>query len=229
MFNFKVKSLATKLILVTGCAITTVLVASNSFLISQTSDRVHSLTMDQANTEARAIANVIAADVGELGSAARSMAGIIGRAHRAKSMDRPASSTSSRPMSSRMLSLSEVGSVSSWAFSTDRPPRSPTGSISAPMQQVHLPLLVEDPERRHPVFDLQERLCGGWYSLAAKSGKGAITQPYLAEGTEVPTTMTSLAYPVMSDGKMIGVAGSISRWQLCRRSCRRCILSKPAV
>lgn len=89
MFNFKVKSLATKLILVTGCAITTVLVASNSFLISQTSDRVHALTMDQANTEARAIANVIAADVGELGSAARSMAGVIGRAHQAKSMDRP--------------------------------------------------------------------------------------------------------------------------------------------
>ena len=58
MFNLKVKSLATKLILVTGCAITTVLVASNSFLISQTSERVHALTMDQANTEARAIANV---------------------------------------------------------------------------------------------------------------------------------------------------------------------------
>jgi len=84
MFNLKVKSLATKLILVTGCAITTVLVASNSFLISQTSERVHALTMDQANTEARAIANVIAADVGELGSAARSMAGVIGRAHQAK-------------------------------------------------------------------------------------------------------------------------------------------------
>ena len=46
MFNLKVKSLATKLILVTGCAITTVLVASNSFLISQTSERVHALTMD---------------------------------------------------------------------------------------------------------------------------------------------------------------------------------------
>src|SRR5690606_38592309 len=46
-----------------------------------------------------------------------------------------------------------------------------------------------------------------WYALAAKSGKGAITEPYLAEGTQVPTTMSSIAFPVFSGGKMIGVTG----------------------
>ncbi len=152
MFNFKVKSLATKLILVTGCAITTVLVASNSFLISQTSDRVHSLTMDQANTEARAIANVIAADVGELGSAARSMAGIIDRAHQAKSMDRPGIVNILKANVEQNAFAFGSWFCGGWAFSTDKAPRSPTGSISAPMQQVHLPPTGRRPRRATSSF-----------------------------------------------------------------------------
>lgn len=88
MFKFQAKSLATKLIAVTGGTIALVLLASNFVLISQTQDRVETLVLEQASGEARAIASDIAGDIGELASAARSMAGILGRAHAEKSLER---------------------------------------------------------------------------------------------------------------------------------------------
>ncbi|OWK26443.1 hypothetical protein AJ87_04455 [Rhizobium yanglingense] len=88
MSIFRMKSLAAKLILITGAAIALVLLVSNFFLIGQTRDRVHALTMDQANLEAKSIANEIAANVGELASAARSMSGVLGRGHEGKTFDR---------------------------------------------------------------------------------------------------------------------------------------------
>ena len=81
MFIFRMKSLAAKLIVITGSAIALVLLISNFFLIGETRDRVETLTMDQANLEAKSIANEVASSVGELAGAARSMAGVIGRGH----------------------------------------------------------------------------------------------------------------------------------------------------
>ena len=208
MFNLQVKSLATKLILVTGCAITTVLVASNSFLISQTSERVHALTMEQANTEARAIANVIAADVGELGSAARSMAGVIGRAHQAKSMDRPGivnilkANVEQNAFAFGSWFCEQLGLFD--GQTTEIANRLDLGTNAT---GAFAPYWSKTQKGDIQFSTFKNDYAAEWYALAAKSGKGAITQPYLAEGTEVPTTMTSLAYPVMSDGKMIGVAG----------------------
>lgn len=208
MFNFKVRSLATKLILVTGCAITAVLVASNSFLISQTSNRVHSLTMDQANTEARAIASVIAADVGELGSAARSMAGVIGRAHEAGSMDRPGivnvlkANVEQNVFAFGSWFCEQIGLFDGQTTEIANRPELGTNETGA-----FAPYWSKTQKGEIQFSTFKNDYTAEWYALVAKTGKGAITQPYLAEGTDVPTTMTSLAYPVMSGGKMIGVAG----------------------
>ena len=54
-------------------------------------------------------------------------------------------------------------------------------------------------------FDIDP--AAAWYALSAQSGKGAITPPYEAEEAEVPTTLTSITSPVVSDGKLIGVTG----------------------
>ena len=43
--------------------------------------------------------------------------------------------------------------------------------------------------------------------MSATSGKGAITPPYLAQEAIVPTTLSSITYPVKSGGKLIGVSG----------------------
>ncbi len=89
MFKFQAKSLATKLIAVTGgidrarpCSPPTYV------LISQTQDRVETLVLDQARTEAKAIASDIASNIAELAGAARSTAGVIGRGHEGGYLDR---------------------------------------------------------------------------------------------------------------------------------------------
>lgn len=88
MFKFRARSLATKLIAVTGGTIALVLLSSNFVLISQTQDRVETLVFDGAKTEARAIASDIAGSVGELAAAARTMSGVLGRGHGGQSTDR---------------------------------------------------------------------------------------------------------------------------------------------
>jgi methyl-accepting chemotaxis protein len=208
MFNIKIRSLSTKLILATGGAIATVLVASNSFLILQTSERVHALTMEQANTEARAIANTISADVGEMASAARSMAGVIGRAHEGKSMDRPGivnilkANVEQNAFAFGSWFCEQIG-----LFDGQTTELAGKTELGMNANGAFAPYWSKTQTNEIQFSTFNNDYAAEWYSLAAKTGKGAITQPYLAEGTQVPTTMTSLAYPVLSGGKMIGVAG----------------------
>ncbi len=88
MFKFKAKSLATKLIAVTGGTIALVMLASNTVLISETQSRVAALVYSEADTQAKAIAADIAADIGALAGAARAMGGVIEQGHSSGLMDR---------------------------------------------------------------------------------------------------------------------------------------------
>ncbi len=88
MSFLRLNSLSKKLIVVTSIAIALLLIVSNVFMISQTSDRVTTLTLAQANAEARSIGNEVATEIGQLVGAARAMAGVIGRGHEAGYLDR---------------------------------------------------------------------------------------------------------------------------------------------
>ncbi|MBX5225939.1 methyl-accepting chemotaxis protein [Rhizobium sp. NLR9b] len=208
MFIFRMKSLAAKLIVITGVAIAHVLIVSNLFLIGQTRDRVQTLTMDQANLEAKAIANEIAANVGELASAARSMTGVIGRAHEGKSLDR-------RGMINVLKANLEQNAFAFGSWFCEQ-----LGALDGKTTEIannndegtnkngaFTPYWskTKDGGIQYSTFD--NDYTAEWWKLAADSGKGAITTPYLAQGTDVPTLLTSIAYPVISGGKMIGVGG----------------------
>ncbi len=208
MSIFRMKSLAAKLILVTGIAIALVLFVSNFYLISQTRDRVQSLTMDQANTEAKSISNEIAANIGELASAARSMAGIIGRAHEGHSLDRKGiinvlkANVEQNAFAFGSWFCEQLGAfdgkTTELANNKDQGVND-KGAFTPYWSK------TKDGGIQYSTFD--NDYTAEWWKLAADSGRGAITSPYLAEGTDVPVTMSSIAYPVMSGGKMIGVAG----------------------
>lgn len=208
MSMFRMKSLAAKLIVVTGLAIALVLFVSNFFLILQTRDRVQTLTMDQANTEAKSIANETAANIGELASAARSMAAIIGRGHAGHSFDRKGIinilkanvEQNAFAFGSWFCELTGAfdGKTTELANKTDEGGNA-KGAFTPYWSK------TKDGGIQFSTFD--NDYAAEWWKLAADSGKGSITAPYLAQGTDVPTTMSSIAYPVMSDGKMIGVAG----------------------
>ena len=207
MFNMHSKSLATKLIAVTGSTIAAVLLASNFVLISQSGERVQSLIRNEANIEARAIAADIAGAIGELASAARSTAGIIGNGHQGQYLDRKT-----------VIDLLKVSverndiAFGSW-FASDKDAfdgkaadymgnkqfgGSKTGAFNPNWTKgkegISLTTFESDPE-------------GAWYALAAKSGKGAMTAPFLETGTGDNIPISSIAYPVNSNGKLIGVSG----------------------
>jgi methyl-accepting chemotaxis protein len=208
MSIFRMKSLAAKLILITGIAIALVLLISNFFLINETRDRVETLTMDQANLEAKSIANEVAGSVGELAGAARSMAGTIGRGHEGKYLDRKAVVDMLKANVER-----NQFAFGSWfgeepnAFDGQSPLMAgktelgsdKTGAFNAYWTK------TKDGGYTFSVFGSDYK--AEWYSLAAASKKGAISSPYAESTTGENTAMTSIAYPVFSAGKMIGVSG----------------------
>ncbi|CCM79973.1 MULTISPECIES: hypothetical protein [Rhizobium] len=88
MRKFKNISLATKLLLVTGTIISTVLVASNAVLIFETRHRVSDLVTRIASTEARAIASEIVSEISLLNGSVGATAASIGNGHGEHTLDR---------------------------------------------------------------------------------------------------------------------------------------------
>ena len=208
MLKFISRSIAAKLLVVTGVAIALVLMLSNLFLIYETRDRVQTLTMQQATAEAEAIAEEIAGDIGELASAARTMSGVLGRGHEGQSFDRKGA------MNLLKANLEQNPfAFGSWfaevekAFDGRKDDVVGNAELGANANGVFTPYWSKDRNGGIQFSTFNNDYTAEWYALAAKSGKGAITAPYLAEGTDVPTTMSSIAYPVLSGGKIIGVTG----------------------
>ncbi|PYB77744.1 methyl-accepting chemotaxis protein [Rhizobium wuzhouense] len=208
MSIFKMKSLAAKLIVVTGAAIAVVLFVSNLFLILQTRERVQTLTMDQANAEAKAIATDVAGSVGELAGAARSMAGVIGRAQEGKYLDRKS------VVDVLKANLEQNAfAFGSWfgeepnAFDGQSPSMAGKTETGSAKDGAFNPYWTKSKDGGFTFSTFNSNFEAEWYGLAAKSRKGAITQPYAEQTTGEHTAMTSIAYPVIAGGKLIGVSG----------------------
>ncbi|PTM97553.1 methyl-accepting chemotaxis protein [Mycoplana dimorpha] len=207
MFNIQPKSLATKLIAVTGGTIALVLLASNFVLISQSEDRVQSLIRNEANSEARAIANEVAGAVGELASAARSTAGIIGKAHEGGFAERKS-----------VIDLLKVNvEKNDFAFGSWFAAEKDTYDGKAADYVANTEFGGAKDGTFNPYWTkgadgisfstFESEYDAEFYTLASKSGKGAMTAPYLETGTGKAISIASIAYPVMSNGKLIGVGG----------------------
>ena len=207
MFNIQPKSLATKLIAVTGGTIALVLLASNFVLISQSEDRVASLIRNEANGEARAIAEEVAGAVGELASAARSTAGIIGKAHEGGFAERKS-----------VIDLLKVSvekndfAFGSWfaaeknTFDGKAPEFAGNAEFGGAKDGTFNPYWTKGKDGIS-FSTFESEYDSEFYRFAAKSGKGAMTAPYLETGTGRAISISSIAYPVMSNGKLIGVGG----------------------
>ena len=207
MFKFQAKSLATKLIAVTGGTIALVLLASNYVLISQTQDRVETLVIDQARTEAKSIASDIASNIAELAGAARSTAGIIGRGQEGGYLDRKA-----------VVDLLKANvekntfAFGSWfaeepnAFDGKSKDYAGQKDFGASRDGTLNPYWTKSKTGiAFSTFDSD--YAADWYGLAAKSQKGAMSPPYTETTTGDSNSMSSIAYPVISNGKLIGVSG----------------------
>ncbi len=208
MFGFIKRSIAAKLILVTAATITLLLALSNYVLISQTNDRVRNLVMKQAGSEAGGIAKDIAADVGELSSAARTMAGVIGHTHAGGLLDRKGTIDILRAnLEQNPFAFGSWFAEASNAFDGKQEEMKGKEDFGGNKTGQFSPYWSKNKTGDIQFSTFNVDYSKEWYALAAKSMKGAITKPYLAEGTDVPTVMSSIAYPVVSSGKLIGVSG----------------------
>ena len=208
MFKLKAKSLATKLIAVTGGAIALVMLASNAVLITETRERVSELVYARADTEARAIAADIAGDIGQLASAARSMAGVIEHGHAGGHLDR-------REVVDIVKANTEKNSFALGSWFAEEP-NAFDGKSHETAEQLDLGTFKDGSFNLYWTKRTDGAIARStfessydeeWYALAAASGKGAMSQPYIDTTAGESFTMTSIAYPVMSGGKRIGVTG----------------------
>ncbi|SMF40952.1 methyl-accepting chemotaxis protein [Xaviernesmea oryzae] len=208
MLSLKIKSLSTKLILVTGLAIAVVLVISNLFLISQTRGRVAALTMAQAEAEARSIANEVAVDMGQIAGAARSIAGVIGRGHAGGYLDRKGVTDALKAnLEQNAFAYGSWFAEVPGAFDGKNAELAGNKEMGANKKGELAPYWTKSRsgEIAYSVFDIDTQ--AEWYSLAANSKKGSLTQPYVESTTGDATAMSSAAYPVFSGTTLIGVAG----------------------
>ena len=208
MFKFQAKSLATKLIAVTGGTIALVMLASNTVLIGQTQTRVSDLVYTQADTEAKAIAADVAAEIGALAGAARAMGGVIEQGHAAGFMDRKA-------VVGILKANTEKNSFALGSWFAEEP-NAFDGQSRGMAESLETgtfkdgsfnPYWTKRNDGSITLSTFESDYKAEWYSLAAQSGKGAITSPYQETSTGQNLTMASLAYPVKVNGKMIGVTG----------------------
>ncbi len=206
MLNSRFTTIALKLIAVSGIAITAVLFTTNAVLISETRNRVEKLTLDQARAEASSIANSIGADVAQLAGAARSMSGVIGRSHDGKYLDRKG-----------VIDILKAN-VEQYDFAfgswMQEEPKAIDGEQDSVKDKLELggnkngiftPYWTKKKEGGIKLSTFGESYKDAWYSVPAKTLQGSITDPYTTE--EVKEVITSIAYPVQSEGKLIGVAG----------------------
>lgn len=208
MFKFKAKSLATKLIAVTGGTIALVMLASNTVLIGQTQSRVADLVYTDAKTEAKAIASDIASDIGQLASAARSMAGVIEQGHSGGHFDR-------KEVVDLIKANAEKNSFALGSWFAEEPNAFDGKSRELPEDVANgtfkdgsfNPYWTKRKDGSIVLSAFESDYKAEWYALAAGSGKGAMSQPYKENSTGENFTMASIGYPVVSGGQRIGVTG----------------------
>ena len=177
------------LIAVTGGTIALVLLASNYVLISQTQDRVETLVLDQARTEAKAIASDIASNIAELAGAARSMAGVIGRGTKAGISTARASSICSKANVEK-----NTFAFGSW-FAEE--PNAFDGKRQRTMRQEGFrrqqgsesstPYWTKEQDR-HRLLDLRFRLSGRMVRTGGQERQGRDSPPYSRDVRRATTT-----------------------------------------
>jgi methyl-accepting chemotaxis protein len=209
MSAFRRLTIAWKLILVAGLAIGLLLIAAAAAVSSHTSAIVSGLTNQYAGAVADEAIEEVQADIGRVQSTARSMAVSIGAAHEAGLRDRPTVVGMLKPNAE-----SSEFVLGSWFIAL---PNSFDGKDAEMVGQTALganskgafsPYWVHDGGRViFQPLDSSDDYAQPYFAVAQKTGKGAIVEPYPYDIAGKSVLMTSVAYPVTSQGTFIGVAG----------------------
>ncbi len=204
------KTLAIKLMAVSGVAIALVLFVTNSVLILESRGRIEKMTLERAHAEADAIAKDITGRLVEIKGAVVTVAGMIEEGRAAGTLDRKTLTRLVRPMADR-----NPMAFGSWF--TEAPGQYDgkgdsfrdmleAGTNAAGQLQPYW--LRENGALKLTAATTSDADLPGeeWYRRSAESMKPAITDPYI-EADAGNLLMTSVTAPVSADGKLVGIVG----------------------
>ncbi|WP_241233709.1 methyl-accepting chemotaxis protein [Altericroceibacterium xinjiangense] len=174
-------------------------------MISQASRTVSSLSEESAVAQADALANELIGELSIVDAAAQSMGASLTALHQSGLRDRETAMSILKPG----VNASPIA-MGSWFFEE---PLAFDGS-TAPGHRASnsagnfVPYWIrQNGETRMEPNTEAGLYSASYYKLAYDSGKAALTDPYAYETGGKVITMTSVAYPVISGGRTIGVAG----------------------
>lgn len=202
------KSLAMKLMIVTGLIVLSVLFISNIVLVWGTEARLDSLVRDRATAEAGSVAANLTSCLNELAGQAKAMAGMIEVGHAEAKNDRSA-----------VISMTKAPALhtdqiyGSWFVAE---PNGYDGrdaefagksSLEGNSKGIFAAYWAKKRDGKLEYITPDIDYASDYYAAPKQGKHGVITKPYVERSSDVPTTMTSIAYPVVSKDKVIGVAG----------------------
>ncbi|CAN7493133.1 methyl-accepting chemotaxis protein [Phenylobacterium sp. LjRoot219] len=206
---FNRASISAKLVTAAGAVIGSLLIAASAAIALQSRSVVGGLSDKYGAALGEAAAEKVSGDLTGVQQTAISMAGAIGAAHENGLRDRatvvamlkPNLNVSPLVMGSWFFAAPDAFDGQDAAFAGRRELGSNSaGRFETYWARVGDAITLEPPEDA-AVFG------EAFYTLAANSGKPAITEPYSYEVSGKTVLMTSVTAPVFSNGRLIGVAG----------------------
>jgi methyl-accepting chemotaxis protein len=202
-------SIAWKLMLAAGCAIAVLLLVAAATVAVYASGLVRELSNDNAAAIADRAAAEVAGDLGRIQGIGQSMAASLGAAHQAGLRDRttftalikPAASASPMILGAWFMELPGAFDGKDAEFAGNAAAGSNSKGQLTPYWVNDKGAVALEPLDTGTDYDQ------AFYTASARSGQAAIIEPYPYEVGGKTISMTSVTFPVMSEGRMIGVAG----------------------
>ncbi len=207
---FENRTIAVKLMLGSGLAIALVLLLTNGVLIFQSRDRIEKLTFNRAETEARAIAAGLNADLANLSGSVVAFGDLIENGRTNGTLDRKLITGQLQSLGNRNPTV-----FGSWFAETPNQFdgqadkfRGDLASGSNAAGQFQPYWIRENGKLKLTAATTMadQLVVDEWYQLPTTTGKPAITNPYI-EPDAGNLLMTSIATPVLVGGKQLGVVG----------------------
>ncbi|WP_419251765.1 methyl-accepting chemotaxis protein [Caulobacter sp. ErkDOM-YI] len=209
MPSFRRLTIAWKLILVAGLAIGLLLIAAAWAVSSHTSSIVSGLTNQYAGAVADEAIEQVRSDISSAAAATNAMRGSIASAHEAGLTERDKFMALVKPNA-----LATESVMGAWFMAE---PNALDGNDAALIDNA---ALASNKDGRFSVYWVNQNGTPGleleadgsdfaedYYTGVAQSGKPTLTEPYFETIAGGQVAMSSVALPVMSGGKLIGVAG----------------------
>ncbi|MBB2189280.1 methyl-accepting chemotaxis protein [Gluconacetobacter azotocaptans] len=195
-------SLPTRIVLMCGLAFIVIQAMAVTISAWMMKSQVEKSVFSEATAQSRILVDQIVTRMSQQNAIVRSTAGSIEASHKA--------GTGNRAEVLSLLNESETRFTDSFGMWMEETPsgfdgRRDAHAIGSNSNGIFFPYFTRKADKSIEYHAIKEQYDHPWYTLPMARGNGILTAPYVAESNHVE--MVSFAYPVVFDGKKIGVTG----------------------